>query len=179
MSRPGAIDLDFRPEHYGDFDDPVALALNGLKGQMRREMVRDVLEAQGEQREHYDAVLGSLEDDLLEERAPEAFTHGITSIFGPRWMGGEYLPDMRAGEVEITRVVLASATMDVMSVRARWRGGRYHYTIVDEYQKEYWVRPRTSRRPLTLAQLIGLIDHAEGEDLELSGHSFVEAWWWQ
>src|SRR5690554_1885725 len=118
-----SIDLDFRPAHYGDFDDPVALAVNGIKGQMRREMVRDMLEAEGEQRERYDAVLGPLEEDVLEERAPEAFTRGITSLFGPGWMGGEYLPDMRAGEVEIARVVLASATMDVTSVRARWRGG--------------------------------------------------------
>ena len=41
-----SIDLNFRPTSYADFDDPVSLALNGIKGQMRREMVRDMLTAE-------------------------------------------------------------------------------------------------------------------------------------
>ena len=45
-----SIDLKWRPESYSDFHDPVALALNGIQGQMRREMVRDMLTAEGEQR---------------------------------------------------------------------------------------------------------------------------------
>jgi len=46
---PMKIDLKFRPEPYADFDDPVSLALNGIKGQMRREMARDMLTAEGDQ----------------------------------------------------------------------------------------------------------------------------------
>ena len=45
-----SIDLKWRPESYGDFHDPVALALNGIQGQMRREMVRDMLTAEDEHR---------------------------------------------------------------------------------------------------------------------------------
>jgi hypothetical protein len=44
---PMSIDLNFRPTSYADFDVPVFLAQNGIKGQMLREMVRDMLEAEG------------------------------------------------------------------------------------------------------------------------------------
>ena len=40
-----SINLDFRPASYTDFDDPVSLVTNGIKGQMRREMARDMLTA--------------------------------------------------------------------------------------------------------------------------------------
>jgi hypothetical protein len=45
-----SINLNFRPTSYADLDNPVALNLNGIKGQMRREMVRDMLTAEGENR---------------------------------------------------------------------------------------------------------------------------------
>ena len=61
------IDLNFRPASYADFDNPVALALNGIEGQMRRTMARDMLLAEGDQREHYDAVLGPIDDEILSE----------------------------------------------------------------------------------------------------------------
>ncbi|MSR21775.1 MAG: hypothetical protein EXR91_12525 [Gemmatimonadetes bacterium] len=74
-----SIDLHFRPAHYADFDDPVALALNGIKGQMRRVMVRDMLSAEGDKRVAYDVVLGPIEDDVLGERASEAFMNTMNS----------------------------------------------------------------------------------------------------
>lgn len=173
-----SIDLNFRPTNYADFDDPVALALNGIKGQMRREMVRDMLTAEGEQRAAYDSVLGPIHDEILGERAEPGFTHRLNHAFGPSWMGGEYLPDLVSREVEIARVVLASVTMDVFSIRARLSGGRYHYSVQDEYESQFDVSPRTSRRPLTLRALIGLIDSVEG-DIDFQGRSLVEVWWWQ
>ena len=76
-------------------------------------------------------------------------------------------------------VLLASVTMDVFSIRARLSGGRYHYSIQDEYETEFVVSPRTSRRPLTLRALIGLIDSADGHEVDFQGRSLVEVWWWQ
>ena len=174
-----SIDLNFRPTSYADFDDPVSLALNGIKGQMRREMARDMLTAEGDQRAAYDAVLGPIESDILGEQAPAGFTHNLNHAFGPSWMGGEFLPDLKDREVEIARIVLASVTMDVFSIRARLRSGRYHYSIQDEYEKDFTVQPKTSRAPLTLGALIGLIDTADGHDLESNGRSLVDVWWWQ
>ena len=174
-----SIDLKFRPTSYADFDDPVSLTLNDIKGQMRREMTRDMLTAEGEERAVYDALLGPIEDEVLSERASAEFTQNLNHSFGPSWMGGEYLPDLAGREVEIARIVLASVTMDVFSVRARLRSGRYHYSIKDEYERNFSVRPKTSREPLTLRTLIDLLDSADALDLESNGRSLVDIWWWQ
>jgi hypothetical protein len=174
-----SIDLNFRPAHYADFDDPVAVALNGIKGQMRREMVRDMLTAEGEKRDVYDVVLGPIDEEVLGERASEAFMSTMNQAYGPSWMGGEYLPDLDGREVEIARVVLASVLMDVFSVRARLVDGAYHYSMVDEYSTEFFLTQGASEQPLTLAELVGLLDTAVGQDLQEGGHRFVEGWWWQ
>ncbi len=172
-----SIDLDFRPTGYADFDDPVSLALNGIKGQMRREMVRDMLAAEGEKRALYDELLGPLDEHLLEERVPEERIQAVSRSLGPAWMGGEYLPDLAGREVEIARVVLASVLGDVFSVRACLVEGGYRYSMVDEYATDFRVTPKASPRTLTLGELIGLIDSVD--DGVESPDGFVEAWWWQ
>lgn len=169
------FDLDFRPESYADFDDPVALALNGINGQMRREMVRDMMTAEGGHREAIEA-LGPIEPGILEERADESFIHSLSNVWGPSWMGGEYLPRLRRHEVEIARVVLNSTTMDVFSLRARWSGGRYHYRLVDEYQSTYVLCRKTSRRTLTLGQVIEILETVSG-GIETDGAGLVACWW--
>ncbi len=168
-SFPSPVALDFRPASYTDFGDPVSLALNGISGQLRRAMVRDMLTSVGAERMAQDALLGPIEPDILEERASEAFRSTMVSLAGPTWMGGEYLPPLLAGEVEIARIVLRSSTMDVSAVRARWRGGRYHYRMVDEYDNELELGQKTSRRPLTLGRLIELLESAGA----------VTQWWEQ
>jgi hypothetical protein len=168
-----SIDLDFRPRSYADFADPVSLAVSGINGQMRRTMVRDMLTAEGEQRELYDAALGDIEPEILEERPADLSS--LRSL-SPIWMGGEYLTPLKPGETEIARVVLRSTTMDVFSVRARWTGRRYHYRVVDEYESAITLCRKTSLRPLTLRQVIELLDSAGG-DVETKGAGLVVAWW--
>jgi hypothetical protein len=74
--------------------------------------------------------------------------------------------------VEIARVVLASVLQDVISIRARRRRGgrRILYRVVDEYGepgRPDWVcRPASSLLPLTMGQLIGLIDGARHPDFD-------------
>jgi hypothetical protein len=77
-------------------------------------------------------------------------------------MGGEYLPDYLEFELEIARVTLESTTQDVTSIRVRpdSQTKQVLYRIVDEYQSEYSTDPSSSREPLTLADLINLIDGA-------------------
>ena len=58
-------------------------------------------------------------------------------------MGGEYLPDSEAGEVEIVRFELESTMADVISLRARLADGKIHYRLVDEYETDLaleWAR---------------------------------------
>ena len=174
-----SIDLNYRPTSYADFDDPVALALNGIKGQMRREMARDMLEADGEKRAVYDALLGTIEDRILEESSPEESIQALNRVHGPWWMGGEYLPTLAGREVEIARIVLRSTLMDVFSIRARRADRGYRYSMEDEYETEFRMLPAESDRTLMLSELIGLIDTAEGHLTKPGRWSFVEGWWWQ
>ena len=170
-----SIDPNFRPTCYSDFDNPVALALNGINGQMRRTMVRDMMTAEGEQREEYDALLGPIEPNILEERAKDPA--GASALMGPSWLGGEYLPPRSTTEVEIARVILRSVTMDVFSLRARWSGGRYHYRVVDEYGSTFTLCRKTSRRPLTLAQVIEVLQTASVAEWTTDAPGVVEPWW--
>jgi hypothetical protein len=73
----------------------------------------------------------------------------------PAFMGGEYLPNRRSGEVEIARITIASTTQDVICVYARPVGRRIHYRVVDEYCGDT-LEGRghcTRQQPLTLKQL--------------------------
>lgn len=157
------LDLQFRPASYWDHAGPLAAILNGIKGQNRRRMVAGFVTGQAPE------SLGPLHHGLVADRLDERTRKELGALH-PSWMGGEYLPDYLPGEVEIARIVLASVTQDVISVRARRRlgRGRIRYRIVDEYHepgRPDWVcRPASSARPLTLAQLIALIEHAGDPD---------------
>lgn len=78
-------------------------------------------------------------------------------------MGGEYLPPYQPGKVEIVRIELKSTTADVISVRARPEGGKIAYSISDEYQSEFEVSPPLTDEPLTLNELVSMVDNG-GED---------------
>ena len=79
-------------------------------------------------------------------------------------MGGEYLPSLEAGEVEIVRFSLASVTADQISVRASRADELIRYRVASEYDDVEEMRYRLpfdhSERPLTLAELVQLIDGA-------------------
>ena len=81
--------------------------------------------------------------------------------FHPSNLGGEYLPRLRKGEVEIARISLESTTADQISVRARRLGRRIGYRVVDEYGSDfatYVCHPASSASPLSLGELIALIE---------------------
>jgi len=87
----------------------------------------------------------------------------LTGISEEGCRDDRYLPPLRCGEIEIARLTLASTTRDVISIRARQRGKRIAYRIADEYGTDYAIRPQSTAKPLTLQQLIDLIESAEGE----------------
>ena len=80
-------------------------------------------------------------------------------------MGGEYLPDCLDEEVEIARVCYASTTADVTSIRARRVGPAIIcYRVVDEHGCNYELPLERSSQPLSLGQLIELIDKTNSDD---------------
>lgn len=156
-------DLDFRPLSYWDVTDPVTAVLVNVKGQVRRELLRGALEG-GEP-----VASAAFEDEF---RSPDLSDGARLQMGGvhPAWMGGEYLPPYLPGEVEIARLVLQSATQDVISIRARRRrnGTRIVYRVVDEYDGDirYTWKPKSSAGPLSLRQMIGLVDSMRRDDDE-------------
>jgi hypothetical protein len=173
-----AVDMDFRPAHYSDFLNPMEAMVNGIAGQMRRDVTRcrvtdDMVRVVYEMSHSADGP------PPLEEKVDQGYIRSMNRFHGPHWLGGEYLPDLNAGEIEIARIVLASVLCDVLSIRARWVGGRYHYRILDEYETVFTHRRKTSKRTLTLAQIIELIQSADGDQWETGERGLVECWWEQ
>lgn len=83
----------------------------------------------------------------------------------PNMMGGEYLPPSEEDEVEVVRIDLDSVTADVIQVRARRGPDGIHYRVVDEYETPFLPPLARTASPLSLAELIDLIDETrvEGE----------------
>lgn len=167
--RSNSIDLTFRPLSYWAPPDPASAVLQNIKGQMRRRMVRDFLDGTAP------AILGDIDPDLLADEVDD-HTRRFLGRLHPSWMGGEYLPGYGSGEVEIARIALKSTTGDVISFRARRRtpASPIRYRVVDEYETPYTPTRRTSRRPLTLRQLIRFIDEA-GTGVTSEEYPFVES----
>ena len=163
------FDLTYRPDYWRP-SDPISLIIANVKGEERRRMIVDVLE----QRHRLTPPGADLPEEMLSDTLSEADRIAWGRIH-PSLMGGEYLPDYSRGEIEIARIVLASATTDVVSVRAhRTRDLRIHYRVVDEYETRFVHHPRSSKAPLSFAQLVSLLDSIRQEDDE-PGHEYI-AW---
>jgi hypothetical protein len=141
---PLAIDLAYRPESYfWAYDNKIKLA-SDIKGAERKAMYERALRS-GDI-ELANAIIS--EPELThEQRKAQSGIH-------PAWMGGEYLSNREAQEVEIARITIASTTQDVTCVYAKRGKSRIHYRIVDEYEgMTLDNRRRTSLRPLSLIEL--------------------------
>jgi len=146
------IDLNYRPAGYFW---PLALAthlLATVKGAERRKYIQSLIDAK-----RLDVL-----EDLVAHSSLDPEVRAFTGRIHPRLMGGEYLPNLVSGEVEIARVTLASTTQDVVSIRARKGKNRIRYRVVDEYEGETLSEftQRTSVHPLTLGQLVAFLDRA-------------------
>jgi hypothetical protein len=152
MPDESKYDLDYRPPSYWELDDPVVATLNRIQGEGRRRMVEAALRA-GE----------TVPEEVLAGKLSSKGLDAISAIH-PSLMGGEFLPELRPGEVEIARVVLASVTCDVISLRARQDGEWIRFRVVDEYYTEgVWYRLPIWRRrePLTMREVIRILDGAK------------------
>jgi hypothetical protein len=107
-------------------------------------------------------IAEAIRQDGLDSIPPQWTAHNLEEIFkamlmshDPRNRGGEDLPDLDEGEVEIARVSLADSVHgEVTSLRARKNAGRIHLRMVDEYETEFEV-PRTEiAAPLSATELI-------------------------
>lgn len=166
--RPLAIDLAYRPESYfWAYDNNIKLA-SDIKGAERKAMYERALKS-GDI--HLANAIISEPELTHEQRKAQS---GIY----PSWMGGEYLPNREAQEIEIARITIASTTQDVTCVYAKRSSERIHYRVVDEYEgMTLEARSRTSIKPLTLIELFDFF--IKGWDLfccleaNFSDHGYV------
>ena len=160
------IDLSFRPDTYWPESRTPEQLLARIKGTVRRNAARRILAEQG---------FAGLSAFLVRDELPADDLTQWGRIH-PACMGGEYLLTARAGQVEIARVSLASVTGDVISIRAVRRPTRITYAVVDEYDSLYVPGVRWSRQPLTLGELIRLIDGTRSEWFA-EGGGLVRGYW--
>ncbi len=128
--------------------------LRGIKGNFRRAFVGRSIEQDG-----IDSV-------------PEAWkAHGISEVLksllqrdDPRARGGEDLPDLEEGEVEIARMTLADSVHgEVTSLRARpgKSAGGILYRMVDEYDEGIDLPVNSSTVPLTREEVVDMFRGAK------------------
>ncbi len=160
------IDLSFRPDTCWPESPNREQLLVRIKGQARRELVCHVLKEYGLR--GINAFNGI--DDLPND------TRRHWGGIHPWYMGGEYLPSLAEGEVEIARISLASGTYDQHSIRALQDGTVIRLSVVDEYETEYELAFREALQPLSFAELIRLIDGSRNPDDHVDG-GLVQAPW--
>jgi hypothetical protein len=159
MKRYKGIDYAWRPQDYWDDQDALAAILRNVKGKQRRRMICDYWRA---------GRLEELQDELLKDTLSPEARESLGRIH-PSFMGGEYLPDYESTEVEIARIELESTTSDVISIRAQRRAKTIRYRVVDEYDTEFQLQRKSSRRPLSLQELIKFLEGSGYPEQEQAG----------
>src|SRR5437899_6639178 len=141
------IDYAYHPASYWDAQNLQHVVSNIKGAERKKQALRLIEEERLDQANEF-----ILADTLSEEERT------LTGKIHPALMGGEYLPDYNAGEVEIARVTLASVTQDVISVRAFPKSEGVCYRVVDEYNSVCEILPEFSQSPLAFRKLLHLID---------------------
>jgi hypothetical protein len=157
------FDFDFRPETYWSELPSERSILGQIPGTVRRAIGEDALRGERLAPEEVEVIF----EKELSDKDRESWGR-----VHPHRMGGEYLPATEEDEVEVARIELASTTADVIQVRARNADGTIAYSVIDEYYDEgsrYDVAPASCAQPLTLGELIDLIDTARQAD---EGHLY-------
>jgi hypothetical protein len=147
-----AIDLDSRPVSYFRPQPLEDYRLAQVKSALVRAHLRELLAS-----ERHDEVARILREEGVSDNDCRALER-----IHPLYMGGNYLPNHRPGEVEIARIQIYSTTGDTAAVYARRVGRRIRYRVVDEYAGENLEgkTQRDSIKPLTLGELYGLLTRA-------------------
>lgn len=145
MSHLTHIDLKYRPNSYFWAREHGIPLVSDIKGAERCKLYEKALQSE---------VSELFDPELLQHALPHEDRQAQVRIH-PAFMGGEYLPNNRTGEVEIARITIASTTQDVTCIYARPVGQRIDYRVVDEYSGDTLDgrAHRTSLKPLTLKQL--------------------------
>ena len=157
---------DPRSMDYFKEPDGLTKRIERVPGQRRRDLVRRIIAEMGP-----DAVPEKLWNEGWASPLPDPM-----GIGGLDWRsrGGEDLPPMRPGQVEVARLVLLDSVHgEVTSLRAqRTPKGRIRYEMVDEYmlheEYDFELPIPESDGPLTAEQVLHQFMHSD--PLGISDH---------
>jgi tetratricopeptide (TPR) repeat protein/DNA-binding response OmpR family regulator len=151
--RPGPPDV--RPDYFAPANSAEDAVLRRIKGNFRRHMISKSILNEG---------LASIPELWCAHAISEDFKGTLTSTAGPRARGGEDLPDLAEGEVEIARLTLIDSVHgEVTSLRAK-RDLRDHtilLSMVDEYETEFSLSTSKVSVPLTAEEVLAVFQDAD------------------
>jgi len=141
-------DLEYKPKTYFSPQPLVTYLVDQVKNAAIRERLY-VLLSEG-RIEEIKQLLGDGEITSNSIRHLEAIH--------PMFMGGNYLPNMDEGEVEIARIEIASTTNDVTCLFAKMENGKIKLRVVDEYGGDTLNNPTevVIDEPMTLNEMTEL-----------------------
>jgi hypothetical protein len=145
MSKPN-IDYFAKPK------SPEEAIIRRIKGDHRKSFIAEAIKRDG-----------------LDSVPPQWTTHELDEIFklmltsrNPRNRGGEDLPDLKEGEVEIARVSLADSVHgEVTSLRVRRDGNVLALRLVDECETEFQLPIEQIEQPFTDHELVAFLADCE------------------
>jgi hypothetical protein len=163
------IDLCYRPDTYWPDSLTPEQLLSRINGKARQDIARGVFETEG-----FAGLTAFLARAQLtdEDRVDWGRVH-------PQMMGGEYLPAVDEGEVEIARISMQSTTYDQISIRARREDGKIKYRVASEYEDDgmvYELPFEESGEPLTLRELMDFIEGATQSGDAYAGGILSSSW---
>jgi hypothetical protein len=139
------IDLEYKPKTYFGPQPLVRYLIDQVKGAVVRERL-ELLLSEGKMQEIH---------ALLDGEGVTTNSIRYLESVHPMFMGGNYLPDMEDGEIEIARIEISSTTHDVTCLFAKMENGEIQYRIVDEYDGDTLISPKemTTDEPMTLKDM--------------------------
>ncbi len=155
MTASGPGQPDDRPDYFAPAPSAEDAVLRRIKGNFRRQMISKSILNEG---------LASIPELWCAHDIPEHFKATLTSSAGPRARGGEDLPDLAEGEVEVARLTLLDSVHgEVTSLRARRdpQDRSILLSMVDEYETEFKLPKTEFSAPLAAEEAFALFRDAD------------------
>lgn len=145
-------------DYFAPPSSPEESVLRGIKGNFRREFVGRAIDEEG---------LDSIPDAWKAHDISEVLKNMLQGQH-PQARGGEDLPDLEEGEVEIARLTLANSVHgEVTSLRARQgNSGEILFRMVDEYGEEINLPRESAEDALTDDEVIAMFRDSDPSQTE-------------
>lgn len=143
--------LEFRPVYWQNLNQEL---ISQIKGEIRQQIAFNNQDPM---------IFENLPSDILDSALRQNRILGY-AVNGSEFLGGEHLPDYLDGEVEIARIIMYNANLDVTSIRARRVDSEIHYRIVDEYETIFVGFLLISYEPFTFEEIVDHLKYLRSID---------------